>query len=271
MTTWGEIRANHPKNLKISPVAMIPHKSRSYRCILDLSFQLKVNNKRISSVNLATVLQAPKKSMAHLGMVIRRLIYMLADNYNTKYLFVFAKCDIKDGFWRMVVNMLDTWNFAYVLPAATPIKSIDNIEIVVPHALQMGWAESPPFFCAATETGPDVIEVFYNKDNTLPPHPLEQHLLQELLSHPVVTEPPQTKTAIEVYVDDFISCTNNTTIDNLTHLARSMLHGINCLFPPPSVTGHSGEDPIAQKKLQQLEGMFQYKKEVLGWDFDGAA
>ena len=55
-TTWGQIKTNHPKNLKISPVAMIPHKSRNFRCILDLSFQLKVNKKKISSVNLATVL-----------------------------------------------------------------------------------------------------------------------------------------------------------------------------------------------------------------------
>ena len=35
---WGDIKQNIPKNLKISPIAMIPHKSRDYRSILDLSF-----------------------------------------------------------------------------------------------------------------------------------------------------------------------------------------------------------------------------------------
>ena len=48
-----------------------------------------------------------------------------------------------------------------------------------------------------------------------------------------------------------------------------MLFGIHCVFPPPSVTGHEGEDPIALKKLLQWEGMFQPIKEVLGWEFNG--
>ena len=37
---WGDIKENMPKKLKISPVAMIPHKSKPFRCILDLSFTL---------------------------------------------------------------------------------------------------------------------------------------------------------------------------------------------------------------------------------------
>ena len=35
---WGDIKDNIPTKLKTSPVAMIPHKSKAYRCILDLSF-----------------------------------------------------------------------------------------------------------------------------------------------------------------------------------------------------------------------------------------
>ena len=38
---YGDIRHNLPKNLEISLVSMIPHKSKLFRCILDLSFQLK--------------------------------------------------------------------------------------------------------------------------------------------------------------------------------------------------------------------------------------
>ena len=37
---WDDIKHDHPKQLKISPVAAIPHKSRAYRSILDLSFAL---------------------------------------------------------------------------------------------------------------------------------------------------------------------------------------------------------------------------------------
>ena len=35
---WGDIKDNIPTKLNISPVEMIPHKSKAYRCILDLSF-----------------------------------------------------------------------------------------------------------------------------------------------------------------------------------------------------------------------------------------
>jgi hypothetical protein len=54
-----------------------------------------------------------------------------------------AKWDIKDGFWRLDANERDEWNFAYVLqqPPGEPIK------IVIPTSLQMGWVESPPYFC----------------------------------------------------------------------------------------------------------------------------
>ena len=41
MIRYEELNKNLPENLKISPVAMIPHKSRSYCTILDLSFQLR--------------------------------------------------------------------------------------------------------------------------------------------------------------------------------------------------------------------------------------
>ena len=42
---WKDIKNNIPKNLKISPVAMIPHKTRSYRAILDLSFNLMIDGR----------------------------------------------------------------------------------------------------------------------------------------------------------------------------------------------------------------------------------
>ena len=58
----------------------------------------------------------------------------------------------------------------------TQTTSLDDIEIVIPHALQMGWSESPPFFCAATETARDIIETYYNTFPNIPHHPLESFL-----------------------------------------------------------------------------------------------
>jgi len=52
-------------------------------------------------------------------------------------------------FWCPVVLEDDSWNFCYVLPC---MNKDDPIEIVHPTCLQMGWSESPPLFCTASET-----------------------------------------------------------------------------------------------------------------------
>ena len=65
-----------------------------------------------------------------------------------------AKGDIKDGFRRLDCEQGEEYNFAYVLPQA-PGKPV---KLVVPTSLQMGWIESPPYFCAASETARDVAQ-----------------------------------------------------------------------------------------------------------------
>jgi hypothetical protein len=70
----------------------------------------------------------------------------------------------------MAVNADDAWNFAYVLPGAGPN---DPIQIVILDALQMGWSESPPFFCAVTETARDIIDNKIWNDIILPEQPME--------------------------------------------------------------------------------------------------
>jgi hypothetical protein len=66
--------------------------------------------------------------------------------------FFMAKWDVKDGFWCMDCREGEQWNFAYVLPQPTG----EPIFLVIPSSLQMGWVESPPFFCTAMETSRDV-------------------------------------------------------------------------------------------------------------------
>ncbi len=60
---------------------------------------------------------------------------------------VFAKWDIKDGFWHLIVSEEDAWNFCYVLPR---LNEDDPIEIIQPTCLQMGWSKLPPLFCMAS-------------------------------------------------------------------------------------------------------------------------
>ena len=82
----------------------------------------------------------------------------------------------------MKVTGQDSWNFCYVLP---PKKidgeiSLDDIQIVVPNSLQMGWTESPPFFCSATETARDIAEMLINEEKSVDPRPLKFYVYHHI-------------------------------------------------------------------------------------------
>ena len=66
--------------------------------------------------------------------------------------FKFTKLGIKYKFWRLAVSNTDAWRFCCVLPSANKVENIENIEILVPNCLQMGWFDSPERFCEASET-----------------------------------------------------------------------------------------------------------------------
>ena len=52
---WDDVKHDPPKQMKVSPLAMIPHKSRGFRAILDLSFKLRLKNGgMLPSVNEGT-------------------------------------------------------------------------------------------------------------------------------------------------------------------------------------------------------------------------
>jgi hypothetical protein len=265
---WKDIKNNIPPKLKISPIAMIPHKSKPYRAILDLSFKLTHNGKTYASVNEHTKKLAKAEAMAQLGVTLKRIVTTMADQEKMKQPFYFAKLDVKDGFWRMAVNDRDAWNFCYVLPSTSKRNTIDETKIVVPNSLQMGWCESPPFFCAGSETVRDVIETLL-QDKDLPPHKFEADMLISATTKMLPKPTTHGVTLVEVFVDDFIGATNIGNLKHLLHTSRAMLHGFHSIFPPPDITNHNGEDPISQKKMAQGEGDWSTQKEILGWAFDG--
>ena len=73
----------------------------------------------------------------------------------------------------MVVAEEDTWSLAYALCGTTdgPLK------LVIPHALQMGWMESPGYlFSATTETGRDIMQALIDEGTECPPHVMESFM-----------------------------------------------------------------------------------------------
>ena len=268
---WKTIKNNVPEKLKISPIAMIPHKSRKFRAILDLSFNLFHKGIKYTSVNETTNKQSKPESMTQLGLCIKRIVSTMATHHNKNKPFKFAKIDIKDGFWRMAVNDKNAWNFCYVLPSKSTETNLDEIEIVVPNSLQMGWCESPPFFCAGTETARDVIEKLIADETPLPHHDFIDLMLPEETTPTNENELEKTKeiTLIEVFVDDFIGAVNNLTDAHLTKVSKAMIHGVHSIFPPPDISGHNGHDPVSHPKLLKEEGLWAFEKEVLGWILNG--
>ena len=74
------IKHNPPPQLKISPVAAIPHNSKLYRSILDLSFRLRLQEGgHIPAVNDTTLKTAPAGAIDQIGHSLKRLIHAFAE------------------------------------------------------------------------------------------------------------------------------------------------------------------------------------------------
>jgi hypothetical protein len=156
-------------------------------------------------------------------------------------------------------------NFCYVMPD----ESGARLRIVVPSALQMGWAENPAYFCAATETGRDIIDLLLREKVDLPEHPLEAFMAPK--ERPSMSPPGEEHTSIGVYVDDFVLALVESDDRTLTRrVSRATLHVIHSIFPPPEVSGHvGGKDPISRKKLEKGDARFDVEKEIMGFILNG--
>jgi len=266
LVRWDDIKHNPPPELKISPIAAVPHKSKAFRSILDLSYKLKLKNGGVvSSVNDTTEKLAPQGAIDQIGETLSRIIYAFAETDDDAKIFM-AKWDIKDGFWRMDGEEGQEYNFAYVLPQPPG----EPIILVVPLSLQMGWVESPPFFCAASETVRDIVEDYIETPvSSLPEHKFDKYVMTgEKVQELAAKQECEAGFGymVEVYVDDFMAIVIPVTRAQLEHVGTAVMTGIHDVFPADEV---DSEDPISEKKLAQKEGEFDTRKTILGFDFDG--
>ncbi len=92
LVKWSDIQHDIPEQLKISPIVMVPHKSRAYRAILDLSFSVKLDpGTTIPSVNSTTTKLAPKGAIDQLGHALPRLIHAFATADPTAKIFMISR------------------------------------------------------------------------------------------------------------------------------------------------------------------------------------
>ena len=151
-------------NLRLSPLGAVPQRDRRPRLIVDLTYY---------GVNAETVSYTPKESM-QFGHALERICWMVR-HANPKYGKVFlSKFDLADGFYRMNLKAAQAPGLACVLPKYENEPQLVAIPLVGP----MGWSESPPSFCAITETIADVANSRL-RQNYAPPHRLESIIRDE--------------------------------------------------------------------------------------------
>ena len=165
----------------------------------------------------------------------------------------------------MVVSEEDSYNFAYVLPKT---NDSNPTQIVIPNLLQMGWVNSPGFFCAATKTAQDVADT--NITNNVKEE--KQKLEEIMMNFPLLDVKWLDNTdkkfchLMEVYVDDFILLLQTKSLTVLRDKTQNLLQAIYNTFSKQELNQQS--NPISVKKLEE-EGVWETRKEILGWLFDG--
>jgi hypothetical protein len=202
-----------------------------------------------------------------LGNVLPRILDFMSSVPAVEHIH-FAKLDLADGYWQMVVEPKAWWNFAYVMPTAPG----QPLQLVVPRALQMSWNESPAYFCDMTETVRDVAQTWIDEGKRQSKHPMEGFM--------VPTESPRRQSIVgpthqmsAVYVDDFLlAAVEDGSGTLLQRTARVTLHAIHNVFPSPTATGTpDAKDPISEKKLAKGDARWDTTKEILGYLLDGVA
>ena len=271
-TLLGEGR---PRDLKISPVAVIPQVGHRPRIILNLSAEVKVPGTRRKketvqpSVNETTVPADDQTAVKALGTATKSLILMTYE-VPCDWTIEWQKVDLSDGFWRMVVDAGMEYNFVFQLPRR-PTDTVDHF--VVPGALQMGWKNSPAYFCTATKTTLTMVKrllALTARGGLSTSHRHEAHDGVGDATEEAGTRHfwlATTLILLRVFVDDFLGAVAIPPEARAMREAlcrwvtRGTMHAIHGVFPPPDVTGHQGgKDSISEKKLNKGDARWEPKK-----------
>ena len=254
----------HLPTLRLSPMGVVPQHERRPRIICDYTFY---------GVNQDSDALAPEESM-QFGGTLPRLLHAIAQadpRYGPIYM---GKYDLADGYYRMHLHLESILPLALLFPTAddeTPL-------VALPLVLPMGWSESPPYFCAATETIADLANDILSKGSALQPHRLE-----EVVYSAPPDPAPLAKTAgplhprqfyeqplrhVDVYIDDLIGLSQGDPLP----MVRAILHATDKVFRPLDPTDRpERQEPMSLKKLRKGDGFPHTSKVVLGWLIDTRA
>jgi hypothetical protein len=254
-------------DLRLSPVGVVPQHDRRPRIIVDYSF---------SGVNAETEKSAPAEAM-QFGKALERIIRQIVLSDPRFGPVKFIKLDIADGFYRIRLLPEDIPKLGVVFP-----PSEEGVPLVAfPLSLPMGWTQSPPYFCAFTETIADEANARINQWRREAPHrldqladttiPLPSQPLPATLHRPrdpLLPTHHRIKAFVDVFVDDFIAgAQGNTT--RLQNIRRILMGAIDDVFRPlQSSDSKFRREPISTDKLEKGDGAWTTVKKLLGWVID---
>jgi hypothetical protein len=221
-----------------------------------------------NEVNPTSLLIAPCHAM-QFGQALQRILQSLVYANPQFGPPLLAKLDLADGFYRVPLSPIAALQLAVVLP---PDAQYSNL-IGIPLSLPMGWALSPPYFCAYTETCADLANLAH-PHNPPAAHPLEN--TSQLSPLPIdntyasgvpfpwnTTPPLRPLQQTDVYLDDFLLMAQRP---RHRPALRSTLHAIDTVFAdtPDSPRRHI----ISASKLAKGDATWAHEKRILGWDIN---
>jgi hypothetical protein len=115
---------------------------------------------------------------------------------------LWSKIDLSNGFWRMIVQAGQEPNFVYEMPNH---QAHPGTWFVIPSSLQMGWTNSPAYFCTTTEATQLLIArilAFSLEDGAITPHIHEGYCTTQTLT--AWTQNSEMEIFLQVFVDDLI-------------------------------------------------------------------
>jgi len=272
-------KVRHLKGLRVSPIGVVPQHERRPRTIVDYSFL---------GLNQETLKLSPQEA-AQFGRALERIITQVVHADPRCGPVKFVKIDLSDGFHQIFVRAADIPKLGVSFPALSGEEPL----AAFPLSLPMGWTESPPCFCAFTETIADVANSRILKWRHSPLH----HLTKDANSVPALPEPfpdvphhgtvpttsaPRSRNpllpnrtrilaTVDVFVDDFIGAAQGSA-QRLNRICRTLMHSIDdVLRPVDSLDPELRKQPISVKKLRQGDACWSTVKKVLGWIIDSAA
>ena len=293
---WGVLPYDDVRHLPLmfSPAAVKDERDRKPRLLCDHSWSW-----HWESINETTIPHSPPEAMQFGGALPRILYY--GRHANPKFGTLKAnKNDLKDGFYRMYLTPEGCLRLAVLLPRYDGEPPL----VGIPLACTMGWTESPPTFCAMSETVCDRANARFKSDPlNAPKHRLSEeckrldsppsnepvprgsesaeadHLLASVPGvtpfppEPEHCAPPSNRPLnlpvnhTDVFVDDFIQLGQGGQ-RRLNSQRDHLLHAIDEVLDQPLPGDVNRNEAASVKKIRNGDASWCPRKVVLGWILD---